>query len=948
MKRLQYRDEPPDGGWGWMVVLSSFLSHVFVVGGFKSFGVFFPYFREEFSEDAANTSWVSSIQGAVVFFGSGLAGALGNRFGCRPVVMAGSLVAAAGLISSMFVTSMATMYVTTGLVTGLGFSLMYTPCITMVGLYFNKRRSLATGIGVSGAGVGVFVFPPLFQLLIDNYGWKNALLIFSGIMLNGSVFGALLRPLYLKSTLTSGTLEHQESHEEETVGVCSRVSNTFGFYLFKDPYFAAFSFCQILISFGAFVPFVHLVAHARDLGIEPQPAAFLVSVIGITDMLSRIGYGWLSDSGLFVRMRGYIVCVTGFGLCHIFVPFAHTYAGLVAYCLFFGAFQGCCLCQVAVILADICGVKRLGSAIGLCYTVTGLALLFGPPMAGHLFDVTGNYQVSFWVSGGLVLLSLLLLLPVEFHRTVTARQDPGVLDSATDDTDGGYRVLNHTDGPEKDRDVFTSELSTPFIDRETTLHHVITSPTIIYNMAKKRNVQYHDEPPDGGWGWLVVLATFLSHVFVIATFKSFGVFFPYFQESFDQDAASTAWVSSIMGSVTLFGSLPAGALCNMFGCRAVVMTGSLLATTGLLSSMAVTSLAVMNLTAGFITGIGFSLMYTPCITTVGRYFKRRLALANGIGISGSGLGAFALPPVFQLLIDEYGWRGSLFIVAGVALQGCVFGALLRPISLRADIQEKSTHVTDEPTSRNTNRGPLARLCVALDLSLLKMPYFVVFNIIMMFLVVGFGIPFVHLVKHARNVGLEPQQAAFLVSAVGIADCLARIGYGWLFSLGLYPLLRGFVVCSLGLGLCLVFLPFAQTYQTMVICCIFIGVFMGCLSTKTAVFLAEFCGVKRLASAVGISFGVRGFTMLLSPPFAGYLYDVTGNYNVSFYVAGGSVLFSSLMTSALEFHRTRNVQRQNLDMPGSEDMTRKTLSNDTDEKMDRDDSNVLLIFRETSV
>ncbi|KAI8515226.1 hypothetical protein Bbelb_078170 [Branchiostoma belcheri] len=491
-------------------------------------------------------------------------------------------------------------------------------------------------------------------------------------------------------------------------------------------------------------------------------------------------------------------------------------------------------------------------------------------------------------------------------------------------------------------------------------------------MAKRRNVQYHKEPPDGGWGWFVVLATFLSHVFMVATVRSFGVFFPYFQKAFDQDAASTAWVSSIMGSVMLFGSVPAGALVNVFGCRAVVMTGSLLATTGLLSSMAVTSLAVMNLTAGFITGVGISLMYTPCITMVGRYFKRRLALANGIGISGSGLGGFALPPVFQLLIDEYGWRGSLFIVAGVALQGCVFGALLRPINLRADIQEKNIHVADEPTSRNTNHGPLARLCVALDLSLLKMPYFVVFNIIMMFLVVGFGIPFVHLVKHARNVGLEPQQAAFLASAVGIADCLARIGYGWLFSLGLYPLLRGFVVCSLGLGLGLVFLPFAQTYQTMVICCIFIGVFMGCLSTKTAVFLAEFCGVKRLASAVGISFGVRGFTMLLSPPFAadyitsfglcikmaiilgftdckiGYLYDVTGNYNVSFYVAGGSVLFSSLMTSALEFHRTRNVQRQNLDKPGSEGTNRKTMSNDTDEKMDNDDSNVLLIVRETSV
>ncbi|XP_066267068.1 monocarboxylate transporter 13-like [Branchiostoma lanceolatum] len=464
-------------------------------------------------------------------------------------------------------------------------------------------------------------------------------------------------------------------------------------------------------------------------------------------------------------------------------------------------------------------------------------------------------------------------------------------------------------------------------------------------MANNIAVHCYSEAPDGGWGWFVVLGSFLSHAFIIGSYKSFGVFFPYLQEAFGQDAAATAWVSSIMGAVLLFGSLPVGALCNVFGCRAVVMTGSLLATTGLLSSMFVTSLPVMYLTAGFITGLGFSFMYTPCITMVGRYFKRRLALANGIAMSGSGAGSFALAPVFQLLIDNYGWRGSLFIVAGVALQGCVIGALLRPIQLKADIHEKkATHIP----SREANDGLIARLCGALDLSLFKMPYFTIFNIIMMFLSIGFSITFIHLVKYARTVGLEPQQAAFLSSVVGISDCVARLGYGWFSNLGLYPLLRGFVVCSVCCGLSLVFLPFAQTYPSMVVCCLFIGVFVGCLNTKITVFLVEFCGVERLASAVGIAFGVRGFSILFGPPLAGYLYDVTGNYNVSFYFAGGTVLCSSLMTSALEAHRTRNVQRQKPDMLGSEKSNEIPQSNVTADEIDFGDSKDLLIIRETSV
>ncbi|XP_078665638.1 monocarboxylate transporter 13-like [Branchiostoma floridae x Branchiostoma belcheri] len=415
--------------------------------------------------------------------------------------------------------------------------------------------------------------------------------------------------------------------------------------------------------------------------------------------------------------------------------------------------------------------------------------------------------------------------------------------------------------------------------------------------------------PDGGWGWFVVLSLFLSHIVVWGTLKSFGVLFPYMLQAFEEDAESTAWISSIQAALTMFGSVVAGALSNMFGCRAVVMTGGLVAAVGLLSSMFVTSLPVMYLTAGFITGVGFSFMYTPCITMVGRYFKKRRALANGLGLSGSGVGTFAFPPVFQLLIDHYAWRGSLFVVAGVALQGCIFGALLRPIYLIEDIENRKTVTSND--AKTTSRRRCAAVFTLLDLSLFRQPYFVVFTLSNMLLIFGNFIPFVHLVAHARNVGTGAQEAAFLISVIGIGDGVSRIAYGWLSDLGLFPRLRGYTVCALGLALSLFFLPLPQTYAAMVACCLAVGLFAGSCASQTAVFLAEFCGVGRLASAVGIAYGIQGFAMLLGPPIAGRLYDVTGNYTASFYVAGSVVMVCVLMLTSLEVHRTRTSQLTNV-------------------------------------
>lgn len=118
-----------------------------------------------------------------------------NRYGCRAVTIAGSILASFCIVISYFAQNVLTLIFTIGIGTGFGFGLIYLPAIVSVTMYFEKYRSLATGIAVCGSGFGTFVFSPLTEMLISSYGWRGAMLIIGGIVLNCIIFGATFKPL---------------------------------------------------------------------------------------------------------------------------------------------------------------------------------------------------------------------------------------------------------------------------------------------------------------------------------------------------------------------------------------------------------------------------------------------------------------------------------------------------------------------------------------------------------------------------------------------------------------------------------------------------------------------------------------------------------------------------------------------------------------------------------
>jgi len=187
--------QPPDGGWGWVVVFASFMCNLILDGIAYTFGLLLKPLVDDFESDASTISWVGSLLCGVYMLSGPIVGGLVNKFGCRPVCMVGAVLSWIAFSVSTLSTNVGMLMITYGIIGGFGFGLIYLPAIVSVGFYFESKRALATGISVCGSGVGTFVFAPLASFLLDAFGWKTSNLIFAAICLLCVIFGALMRPL---------------------------------------------------------------------------------------------------------------------------------------------------------------------------------------------------------------------------------------------------------------------------------------------------------------------------------------------------------------------------------------------------------------------------------------------------------------------------------------------------------------------------------------------------------------------------------------------------------------------------------------------------------------------------------------------------------------------------------------------------------------------------------
>ncbi|XP_040266407.1 monocarboxylate transporter 2-like [Bufo bufo] len=407
---LQYT--PPDGGWGWVVVFASFISIGFSYAFPKAITVYFKEIQEIFSTSYSEIAWISSIMLAVMYAGGPISSILVNKYGSRPVVIAGGLLCSVGLISASFCNSVLELYICIGVVGGFGLAFNLQPSLTIIGKYFFKKRPIANGLAMAGSPVFLSTLAPLNQFLFNTFGWRGSFLILGGLLLNCCVAGSLMRPFGPKPIKKDEEKADQKPHEKkEKLSVCQNINKYLDLSLFKHRGFLIYLSGNVIMFLGFFAPIVFLAPYAKHMGIDEYSSAFLLSILAFVDMVARPSMGMVANSK-YIRPKiqyFFSFAILYNGICHVLCPFANDYTGLVIYSVFFGFAFGMVSSVLFETLMDLVGAARFSSAVGLVTIVECCPVLIGPPLGGWLVDLTGNYKYMYFACGMIVILASIWL-----------------------------------------------------------------------------------------------------------------------------------------------------------------------------------------------------------------------------------------------------------------------------------------------------------------------------------------------------------------------------------------------------------------------------------------------------------------------------------------------------------------------------------------------------------
>jgi len=187
--------KPPDGGYGWMIVLASFLCNFIVDGVIFSFGIFLKDITNDLQVQRSSAAWVGSFQTGFYLIAGPFVSYLANKYDCRLVGIIGGLLSAIAFILSYYATDILTLCLAYGILGGIGYGFIYLPAVVIVSFYFDKKQAFATGIAVCGSGIGNFVLAPLIRLLVSRYGWRLSIALLAGVNLCCAFFALFFKPL---------------------------------------------------------------------------------------------------------------------------------------------------------------------------------------------------------------------------------------------------------------------------------------------------------------------------------------------------------------------------------------------------------------------------------------------------------------------------------------------------------------------------------------------------------------------------------------------------------------------------------------------------------------------------------------------------------------------------------------------------------------------------------
>ncbi|GAB5592431.1 hypothetical protein Unana1_07331 [Umbelopsis nana] len=330
---------------------------------------------------------------------------LKSVFGARMVIGGGCLLMCLGLILAGFSTQVWHLYLTQGVMFGLGGSAMYITMMGTVPQWFDKRRGLALGLSASGSGIGGLVMPFIMNALLQKFGapWTYRIIGFICLALG-----------------TVSTLLVREKFPDR--GGRKKISDIVQWSVLKDNNLKLWCVAATITLFGYLVPFFYLPAYAYQNGLSTSQGSSLIAMISGLNFVGRIATGYIGDN--IGRLNMLIIAMFISACCNLLIwPLSHTLGGLIAFSCIYGFFCGTYFTMMAAITAYIVKMDKFPSAFSV-FLMCNIASSFGPPIAGAIQKGTGNTFLSVQIFGGCCFLVgsiLMFALKVKMTKSVFAK-----------------------------------------------------------------------------------------------------------------------------------------------------------------------------------------------------------------------------------------------------------------------------------------------------------------------------------------------------------------------------------------------------------------------------------------------------------------------------------------------------------------------------------------------
>jgi MFS family permease len=404
--------------YGWVIVAVSFITLFLALGTRFSFGIFYVAILGEYGWGRGETAGAYSLAMIVNAAFALVTGLLIDRFSPRRLFPLGAALLSLGLVAASRITTIWHLYLCFGVIMAIGINTIgFGPHAALIPRWFIQKRGLASGLALSGIGIGALVILPLTEFIIETAGWRTAFLILAGIILFIVVPATAL--FQRRSPAAAG--QHPDGIDpgsDERLGTQQNGGPSGTTFLgnaenwtFKAAlragtfwWIGVVVFCH---GFYANMLLVHQAVHVVDSGYSQMLAASLLGLVGLLSSAGGVLFGSLSD-----RVGREMAFTLGSGaaflglLLFLFVRDTSAPWMLYAFAIIYGLGQGGLGPIYSSTMGDLFSGPSLGRIIATVSIEYGLGGALGAYIGGYFYDSMGSYFIPFTLSLGCISLGI--------------------------------------------------------------------------------------------------------------------------------------------------------------------------------------------------------------------------------------------------------------------------------------------------------------------------------------------------------------------------------------------------------------------------------------------------------------------------------------------------------------------------------------------------------------